>query len=346
MTRAREQQISLSDTPYYHCINRCVRRAFLCGEDAVTGQNYDHRKQWIVDQLKLLSSVFAMDICAYAVMSNHYHVVLKVDAERVASWSDNEVIKRWQTLFKGNFLVQRYLLNQSSMSEAELRIVKETTALWRERLQDISWFMRCLNERIARQANREDQVKGRFWEGRFKSQALLDEQAVLSCMMYVDLNPIRAGLASTPEESEFTSIYERIKAASQPAKRGRPTKAHKQTASNGDSSPQLCPFADQVPKLDRDKAIAFTYADYLELLDWTGRAIRSDKRGSIPEHLLPILTRLGMAGRGKDPTEQWLKYIRTYRRRFASYAGSVKSLKRVSTQLGQRWVKGTGRYVA
>jgi len=119
MTRAREQQISLSDTPYYHCINRCVRRAFLCGEDRFSGQNYDHRKQWIVDQIKHLSSVFAIDVCAYAVMSNHYHVVLKVDVEKLASWSDDEVLHRWRRLFKGNFLKDRYL-NDQVLTEAEL----------------------------------------------------------------------------------------------------------------------------------------------------------------------------------------------------------------------------------
>ncbi len=72
MTQARSQQISLEDTPYYHCISRCVRRAFLCGEDHVTGANYEHRKTWVVEKLKELSEVFAIDVCAYAIMSNHY----------------------------------------------------------------------------------------------------------------------------------------------------------------------------------------------------------------------------------------------------------------------------------
>lgn len=357
MTRAREQQISLSDTPYYHCINRCVRRAFLCGEDRFSGQNYDHRKQWIVDQIKHLSSVFAIDVCAYAVMSNHYHVVLKVDVEKLASWSDDEVLHRWRRLFKGNFLVDRYLNNQV-LTEAELNVVRQTADLWRARLQDISWYMRCLNESIARQANREDEVKGRFWEGRFKSQALLDEQALLSCMMYVDLNPIRAGLAKTPETSEFTSIYERIQAMSVLAGGQRDggdsdvqgvgyeadnrggefnLQAEQGACSDGgeDIATPLQAFSDQVDRDHRDKAIPFTYRDYLELLDWTGRVIRSDKRGSIPQHLQPILTRLGI-----DSGEWWVKQVVHFRRRYASYVGSADHLQQVSQQLGQRWVKG------
>ena len=100
MTIARSRQISLQDTPYYHVISRCVRRAFLCGEDAHSGQSYEHRRQWVVDRLGQLSRLFAIGICAYAVMSNHYHLVLKVDAEQAQGWSEREVAERWAGLFQ------------------------------------------------------------------------------------------------------------------------------------------------------------------------------------------------------------------------------------------------------
>lgn len=210
MTRARRTQISLDETPYYHCICRCVRRAFLCGKDHYSGQDYAHRRQWVVDRLAVLVDMFAIDLCAYAVMSNHYHVVLRVDRSRALGWSDREVAEHWMRLFSGPLLVRRWLNHETGEGEAlkALEIIEK----WRERLYDIGWFMRCLNEHLARLANDEDNCKGRFWEGRYKCQALLDEKAVLSCMAYVDLNPVRAGMAATPEASEYTSVQQRANA--------------------------------------------------------------------------------------------------------------------------------------
>jgi len=170
-----------------------VRRAFLCGVDSHTGFNFEHRRQWIVDRIKLLSSVFAIDLCAYAVMSNHYHLVIKIDVDEARQWSDEEVARRWMQIFSGSVLMHQFLAN-ASLTKAELAYIADLLSTWRGRLCDLSWFMRCLNEPIARMANSEDQCTGRFWEGRFKSQALLDVRAVLACMTYVDLNPIRAAI--------------------------------------------------------------------------------------------------------------------------------------------------------
>ena len=82
MTRARKTFLSLNDTPYYHVVARCVRRAWLCGIDEYAGKDYSHRKAWIIERMRELSAVFAIDICAYAVMSNHYHLVVHVDRKR------------------------------------------------------------------------------------------------------------------------------------------------------------------------------------------------------------------------------------------------------------------------
>jgi hypothetical protein len=146
-------------------------------------------------------------------MSNHYHIVVGVDVERAGSWSVEEVLRRWTHLFAGPLVVQRYLSDaHSGLTDAERRLAEALAEGYRARLTDLSWFMRVLNENIARQASREDGTKGHFWEGRFKSQALLGEAAVLSAMACVDLNPLRAGLASRTEENDSTSIQARIKA--------------------------------------------------------------------------------------------------------------------------------------
>ncbi|MCW8090322.1 transposase, partial [Alteromonas sp. ASW11-130] len=177
--------------------SRCVRRAFLCGKDDNTGKSYEHRRQWVEDRLMFLAEVFCVDVCAYAVMSNHTHVVLRINKSKAASLSVKEVIRRWHKLYKGMLLSQRYVnpAECNAMSEAEVETVKTLAEVYRNRLYDISWFMRLLNEYIARKANKEDGCTGHFWEGRFKSQALMDEAAIAACMAYVDLNPVRACLA-------------------------------------------------------------------------------------------------------------------------------------------------------
>ena len=268
MPKPRRTQVSLDATPYYHCVSRCVRRAFLCGTDSVSSQSFEHRRQWIEDKLYDLTRVFALDLCAYAVMSNHYHVVLYVDIAEAESWSPDEVITRWHQVFNGTLFSQRHMRGEA-LNKVELKVLDKDIAIWRQRLMDISWFMRVLNEAIARQANAEDNCTGRFWEGRFKSQALLDEAALAACLAYVDLNPIRAGMAKTPETSDYTSIQQRINTAQAAHS---PNHLHQQPKG-------LLPFAGY-PRQDSPKGLPFRLTDYLELVDWTGRILREDKRGA------------------------------------------------------------------
>ncbi|AEF02578.1 MULTISPECIES: transposase [Alteromonas] len=276
MPRPRKSLICLQDTPYYHCISRCVRRAFLCGEDHYSKKSYEHRRQWVEARLIKLGSIFAINVCAYAVMSNHTHVVLHVDRDEALSWTTHEVLKRWHTLHKGTNLTRQYMQaeQRSLLSDAQIESVIATANIYRQRLHDISWFMRLLNEFIARLANKEDECTGRFWEGRFKSQSLLDEAALAACMAYVDLNPLRVGLSETPEQSDFTSIKKRVAAA----------KIGKQ--------PQyLQPFSGSGNVV---KGLPFLLHDYLELVDKLGRKIRSDQNGYISNIHSPILDRTGL----------------------------------------------------
>jgi len=306
MPTPRNRLVSLDDTPYYHCISRCVRRAFLCGRDPLTGFNFEHRRQWIVDRIKLLCSLFAVDLFAYTVMSNH--IVVRIDASETKTWSDEEVAERWTQLFSRPNLIHRYL-SQSTLSTAEKDRVADLVSTWRSRLQDLSWFMRCLNEPIARIANHEDHCTGHFWEGHFKSQALLDERALLACMAYVDLNPIRAAIAVTPEQSDFTSIQERIR---------RP------------ETVDLHAFSNQ----GGNTGIPYTLTDYLELIDWAGREIKRDNAVSIPASEPPILTRLNMK------SAPVLEYLRREERFPPVALGPVSQLRRFAQSVGRRFIKG------
>ena len=208
---ARSRIVPADEVGVYHCIARCVRRAFLCGVDPLTKHDYDHRKEWIRERLELLASVFAIDICGYAVMSNHLHVVLRARPDLVRDWSDEEVALRWNRLCPPSDPATGEKMEPSACDLNMIISDPARLAVIRQRLSSLSWFMGRLSEPIARRANREDECKGRFWEGRFKSLALLDEAAILACSIYVDLNPIRAGVTTTPEQSQYTSAYDRIR---------------------------------------------------------------------------------------------------------------------------------------
>jgi REP element-mobilizing transposase RayT len=324
MPKPRKAQVSLETTPYYHCVSRCVRRAFLCGVDTHTGQSYEHRRQWIVDRIKQLTDIFAIDTCTFSVMSNHYHVILHVDVERATEWCEQDVIERWVRLFSLPVIVQRYRAMEA-ISSAERDVISELVTKWRKRLHDISWFMRCVNEPIARQANQEDGCSGRYWEGRYKSQALLDEKALAACMAYVDLNPVRAGMAETPEQSEFTSIAERTRKLKQGHDR-----AEKENNPKG-----LHPFAGN-PRKNMPKGLPFRLTDYLELVDWTGRAILEHKRGHIRGNQPPILEGLQI-----DP-QHWLYMTQHFESQFKGFVGASYRLKEACQRLGYQRTPNLG----
>ena len=357
MTRPRSTLVSVSDTPWYHVVSRCVRRAFLCGSDAHSGQSFEHRRGWIVERVKQLSGVFAIDVAAYAVMSNHYHLILRIDAERARSWTRDEVLRRWTQLFDGPLAVQRLLAGKGDELDAATHLaIDEWAQKVRARLCDLSWFMRVLNETIARKANAEDDVTGRFWEGRFKSQALLDEQAILTAMVYVDLNPIRAQMAQTPEDSEHTSVAERInqlKPAAQRQRRKSPTTAPARSNAAAQQSVSavatpivalkcethlaqlprqpLMPF-DATARLRA--AIPFAFDDYLDLVDSTGRCIRPDKRGAIAGRTPKLLNRLNI-----DP-EHFIDCATNLMKQFGSAVGAPAHLTELCATRQVKYLRG------
>jgi len=129
---------------------------------------------------------------------------------------------------------------------------------------------------VARRANLEDDCTGRFWEGRFRSQALLDDGALLTCMVYVDLNPIRAGLATRPEDAAFTSIRERLRDAARPRK-----------APTG-----LMAFADQKSK--EAEKLPVDFDDYVQIVRFAAKAIRAEKAAAVPTGVAARIERHGL----------------------------------------------------
>ena len=318
MPQPRKALISLRDTPYYHCMSRCVRRAFLCGQDEYSGINYEHRRDWLEDKLHQTASAFAIKLCAYAVMNNHYHVVLNVREDTAQSWTNLEVVQRWHSLFSGTAISQLFELG-APLKPSELEHVSDCVNRWRKRLTDISWFMRVVNESIARRANAEDECKGRFWEGRFKSQALLDEKSLLSCMAYVDLNPVRAGIAKSPETSDHTCVQQRINAV----------------RSNHETTESIEQF---MGTRSEEIGLPFVLADYLELVDWTGRIMRSDKRGAMDPALPPILGRLGLE------RENWNILTTDFESQFSHWVGAEDQVRQIYKDKHYQRIPSTRQY--
>ena len=345
MTMARKVVVDAGVSGVYHCISRCVRRAFLCGFDAYSGRDYEHRRGWIRDRVCELSGVFGVEVLAYAVMANHLHLVVRTVPDEVRGWSAREVGERWFRLFPVGRDEQGRALEVDERTLDAFCSDGDRVASCRERLGSLSWFMRCVNEPIARRANREDGCTGRFWEGRFKCQRLVDEGAVLACMAYVDLNPVRAGLVDRPELAEFTSVYDRV-VARQGAERlesarrvcagvAKPTVRQRELLAEAERDAGRAawlrgfgeggsePFFGGV---DRDR--------YLSLLDWTGRSLRAEKRGSIPDELAPMLARLEL------DTEAWVSNVERFGSLFHRVAGRMEALLSEAQRCGQRWFQG------
>ena len=335
----------------FHIIKRCVRRAFLCGFDRVSNRSLDHRKQWLRERMEFLNSVFAIDCLTYAIMSNHCHLILRSRPDLVAQWSDHEIAVRWLRL------CPRRKDESSAAAEPtteEINIITSDSGRLEElrrRLSDISWWVKMFSQKIAQQANQEDQCTGHFWEGRFKSQALLDEAAILACAAYVDLNPIRAAIAETPETSQFTGIKDRIDdtltAQNDPKTPSQlhPFERTEQGRNSGWMSPvqinealdSIGPDPSELRRCSRKGFLNVSLYDYLQLIDWTGRQLVAGKAGVIPDALAPILQRLGIVKR------TWFNLVKNFGNLFRRAVGSPSVLADEARQRNQAYLQAPGR---
>lgn len=314
---ARCASINPAQIQIVHVWNRCVRRAYLCGSDEFSGRDYEHRRDWARKRLEHLASAFAIDCITYCIMSNHTHQILRSRPDIVAGWDDRMVAIRWLSI-SPNYGVNGKPIEPK---ESEIQMIINDRAKLdelRSRLSDISWWMRYFSHYMACRSNREDEVTGHFWESRFGSEVLDSEASTLACMIYVDLNPIRATNATTPEESDYTGAKDRIddlRISLGTTNLGQQSlilassmhSIHHWERLDNQHSGWMSPVEiDEVGdplgpdqeatgrRASRKGVLTISLARYLQLLDWVGRAIRSDKRGAIPSELDSILARIGL----------------------------------------------------
>lgn len=331
MTRA--EVFNPSEVAILHVIARVCRRCFLFGNDPVTGKNFDHRKLWIEHQIKVQAAQFGIDILAFSLMENHIHQVLRSRPDVVQTWDDAEVARRWLMICpkrkdeKGNAM-------EPTMAEIEKILNKPLeVAKIRLRLSDISWWMRILCQKIGTRANREDKEVGKFFQGRFKAVKLLDDEAILACSVYVDLNPIRAAISESIEDSKYTSGKIRFDAE----------KANRDAISDIDvflAPVQIAGSADG--KSEKSLAngkrcsnkgfLPISSLDYLQLLDLTARLQRADKVGFSPSELEPVMERLGIE------MSEWKRLTTDFGRMFSQVAGKPQTIANArSLKTGRRF---------
>ncbi|HND51112.1 MAG TPA: hypothetical protein PLV92_01905 [Pirellulaceae bacterium] len=301
--KPRRELIDESRVGTYHCFTQAVRQAFLMGDGSLELRDLSHRQRWVRDRIEALSSVFAVDVGDYAAMSNHMHLILRNRPDVAASWSDEEVARRWLLLNRHNLELNRPARAEKIASVAEDR---DRVEKYRRRLSSISWFMAYLKQPIANEANLEDKKHGHFWADRFGSVELQDEEARLACLLYVDLNRVRAGEAKVPESAEFTGIYDRMRDRLERVE-GRPHSGWLVPLSfSGDG------YEGAVSQRRASDLGMLSMAEdvYLELLDREGREKRPGKRGWIAAELPPILERL------RYSAANWERAVRITNRRF------------------------------
>ena len=311
MTQPRSQLVDPTQAGTFHCVNRCVRRSWLCGLDNYLGKSFEHRKSWVEARILELGNIFACGVHAWAVMSNHLHIVVHMSPSTANSWSPEEVARRW---------TQLYPARTAELCAQKIASILENPDVlieYRSRLTNLSWFMKSLSEPIARKANAEDKVTGRFWEGRFGCQALLSEKSILAAMAYVDLNPVRAKIASNIATSRYTSVKLRNQQL-----RKNPERA------NQPLMPLVGVKSFNLPDISA--------ADYIELVDFTGRELHPGKRGKIEASEPKALTKLGL------DKNHWTTRVKGIGSGYWRVVGELEELIDKAKEISQRTLFGIG----
>lgn len=290
MTSARSKLVDPSVSRWYHCTTRCVRQAFLLSKGF-------ERKAWLQERLREVADVFAISVAGFAIMDNHIHFLVRLDPKIAERWTPEEVVQRWAKLHPPKEKRKTVAVTQEWIATA-VQDSKRVEVL-RKRLVTLGWFMKEVKEPLARLANMEDGCKGTFFEGRYKSIALLDEQAVLAACAYIDLNPVAAGLTDVPENGPYTSLKQRVDHLLTISKStdltGVLSSCPPHATDHGAKVDDLwlIPIEDKAGESREGMIQGFTLAHYLLLIEYTGGLHRPGKASLSPD-LESVFERLGV----------------------------------------------------
>ena len=339
MTTARKELVDVNVTRWYHCISRCVRAAFLMAEGA------DDRKQWIEDRLKRLAEQFAVSVGGFAILDNHLHVLVRLDPGMAAKWTAREVVRRWIAVYPPRNLA---LDDEKVVKMWVDHQAKDTrrVELLRGRLENLGWFMKALKEPLSRLANKADGCRGTFWEARYKSIAILDEEALLATCAYIDLNPVAAGIAEAPETSDHTSIKQRVSHVRRKGKLDRLKEARRgsvagsRAAGNIEQDHWLVPIEDRRshPQLGNRSARegmleSFSLGSYLLLVDYMGRVYRNGK-ARMSAGLKEVFERMGSSS--EFWSERLKKMLGSRDLRGSFFGSTTESVRQAGVHRGRR----------
>jgi REP element-mobilizing transposase RayT len=328
--RPRSQVIDETKVGVYHVWNRCIRKMYLFGADRYSGRDYTSRKALLQQRLQELSAIFAVDACVWAMLSNHFHLIVRNRPDLAQQYSDEEVAIRWWYLYPERRDEQG---RPAPPTPVEIRSIVETPGrieVLRKRLSSISWFMKSLEEWLAKRINAMDKHRGHLWQDRYGCRNLLTEGAILVCSIYIDINEIQAGLAACPADSRNTSAYLRILAqilrrerAAAEADEGAPPRIQLDYQFS-DPDIWLCPLDTQdrspllsvpgtatanqpwdpqelekleaasVAKRWRHGFLPVTVEQYLEILERSVGALAAESREAVEQWLAPVLEPLGI----------------------------------------------------
>ncbi|MEO1526144.1 MAG: hypothetical protein AAFX06_11960 [Planctomycetota bacterium] len=334
---ARCEVIDPLEVTVAHVMNRTVRRCFLMGDDPVSGNNFDHRKIWIEELLEHFAGHFGIDLLCFSILSNHYHLILRTRPDVVTKWSDTEVARRWLSICpaRANTGTPR------QPSESDLNTIRNCPiklAEIRSRLSSISWWMRLLNQRIAQRSNKEDQESGRFWQDRYKVVRLIDEESLLACAVYVELNPLRAGLCKSIEQSKHTSIQRRIQSerSQQVVEKRRDAFLAELTLTRTDSTSESGPTRF---RCSHKGFLPLELDEYLKLLAWT--VSNCVRRRQVPTQEPPILRCLGIT------RASWQQLVTNFTDSYCHVAGRTDRIETIrSHQTSRRFnIPKSGRHL-